>query len=127
MGKSPGHKKWPEHKVDEQRLEQRIQVAINGELVADSNDVIRLAEDRHPVRYYFPRWDVKMDKMTRTETTSECPFKGTAHYFTLTVNGNDLEDVVWTYESPYDEHAALKDRVAFYNEKIDGIDIREVV
>ena len=127
MGNSPGHSKWPEHKVDEQRLEKRIQVAVNGELLADSNDVIRLEEDRHPVRYYFPRWDVKMDRMTRTETTSECPFKGTAHYFTLTVNGKDLEDVVWTYESPYDEHAALKDRVAFYSERIDGIDIREVV
>jgi uncharacterized protein (DUF427 family) len=127
MSKSPGHRKWPDHRVDEQRLEHRIQVAVNGELVADSNDVIRVEEDGSPVRYYFPRWDVKMDMLEPTDTTTECPFKGMAHYFALNVNGESLRDVVWTYEEPYEEHDALRDRVAFWHEKIDGIDIREVI
>src|SRR5919108_2467886 len=104
MSKSPGHKKWPDHKVQETKLEQRVQVEVNGEIVADSNDVIKVEEDGNPDRYYFPRTDVKTDKLEQSQTTTQCPFKGTAHYFSLKAGGNKLKDVVWSYQEPYDEH-----------------------
>jgi len=124
MNKSPGHQKWPDHKVKEEHVGGRVQVEVNGEIVADSNDVIKVEEDGYPDRYYFPRSDIKMDKLERSETTTQCPFKGTAHYFDLKSAGKKLKDIVWSYEDPYDEHRGLKDRLAFYEEKAPKISIR---
>lgn len=118
MSKSPGHRKWPDHKVQERPIGQRVQAEINGSIVADSNNVIKVDEDHHPARYYFPRADVNMDKLERSDTTAECPFKGTAHYYHLKLGDKKLEDAVWTYEDPYEEHHKLKDRIAFYDDKI---------
>lgn len=123
MSKSPGHQKYPNHKVQEEPVAQRVQASISGEIIADSNAVIKVNEDQHPARYYFPRSDVKMDKLERSDTTTVCPFKGTAHYYSLNAGGKKFEDAVWTYEDPYEEHRDLTARVAFDDDKIQGIHI----
>ena len=117
MPKSPGHREHPGHQVVETHLDQCVKVAVNGELVAESRDVVKVDEDGYPSRYYFPRSDVDMSKLSRSDTTTQCPFKGTAHYFGLSAAGFTFVDSVWTYEDPYEEHFALKERVAFYDEK----------
>jgi uncharacterized protein (DUF427 family) len=124
MTKSPGHRKWPNHKVQEEHVVETMKVEVNGEAIGESNDVIRVKEDDHPIRYYFPRADIRMDKLERTSTTTECPFKGEAHYFTVNAAGRNFQDAVWTYENPYEEHRDLKDRIAFYDDKIPEIQVR---
>lgn len=126
MARSPGHAKSPNHKVQEQRLQQRVQVEVAGEIIADSADVIEVDEDGSPRRYYFLRNDVNMAKLTRTTKTTYCPFKGTANYFAVNADSKRFDDVVWTYEDPYQEHADLRDRVAFWDEKSPEIRIRRM-
>ena len=123
MGKSPGHQKWPDHKVVEHRLDEPVRVSVDGEVIAESRDVIRVDEDGNPARYYFPRSAMKADMLARSSTSTQCPFKGVAHYFDLDAAGRRFKDAVWTYEDPYEEHRDLKDRLAFYAEKIQNMEI----
>lgn len=126
MSKSPGHLRAPHHHVGETRVDQRMQVRIRGEIVADSHATIKVEEDGSPDRYYFPRADVNMDALERSLTTTHCPFKGTAHYFSVRTNAGEVKDAVWSYEEPYDEHADLKDRLAFYDDKLPEVQVRAV-
>jgi len=124
MSKSPGHAKWPNHKIEEERVAATVDVELGGQVIARSEDVIAVSEDKHPQRYYFPRTTVTMDKLQPSQTTTACPFKGTAHYFDITVDGKTLKDAAWSYEEPYDEHRDLMDRIAFSDDKFREIHVR---
>ena len=123
MSKSPGHEKWPDHKVLEVPQPQRVSARIGNTTLGNSERVIRVDEDEAPPRFYFPRADVRMDLLEHSETMTQCPFKGTASYFNVRVGERTLKDAAWSYEEPFDEHAALKGRVAFYAENAPGLEI----
>jgi len=96
----------------------RVRVTLKGEILADSRDAVALKEGDYPVVYYFPRKDVKMDRLERTEHGSYCPYKGQASYFSVK---DGPENAIWTYENPYDDMLAIKERLAFYPNKVDSI------
>lgn len=126
MSRAPGYQRAPNHKIVETPEPSRMKAELGGEVIADSTDVLRVEEDGSPVRFYFPRADVRMEKLRRSATTSFCPFKGTANYFSIAgADGKTAEDVVWTYEQPYDEHVGLKDRVAFWTEKNEALTVKK--
>ena len=114
----PGYKKYPDHRITTNPAGVRVQVKLDGEVIADTRDAIRLEEGDYPAVYYFPRKDVKMERLVRSKHQSVCPFKGTASYYSLK---NGAENAVWTYETPYDEVSVIKERLAFYPDKVDSI------
>jgi len=93
-----------------------VRVTFQGELIAESRDALKLNEGSYPAVYYFPRKDVKMDRLARSSHGTHCPFKGDASYFS--VKGGP-ENAVWSYEAPYDEMLAIKERLAFYPDKFE--------
>lgn len=122
---APGFKKYPEHSITTRPADARVTVTFRGELIADTRDAVQMQEAMGrgkstvaPVVYYIPRKDVKMERLVRSSHHSYCPFKGEASYFSLK---EGPENAVWSYERPYDEMAALKDRLAFYPDKVDSI------
>ncbi len=117
----PGFKQHPEHRIETKPARVRVRVTFNGEVIADSRDAIKMEEGSYPPVYYLPQKDVKMERLKRTTHRTHCPFKGDASYYTLTSGGRTGENAVWSYEQPYDEVSVIKDRLAFYPDKVDAI------
>lgn len=113
---APGYKTHPGHRITTAPAGVRVQVKFNGEVIADSRDAVVMEEGSYAPVYYLPREDVKMERLSRTTHRTYCPFKGHASYFSL-VGGP--ENAVWSYEQPYDEMLAIKERLAFYPDKVE--------
>ena len=113
------HARDPHHRVDVLRSSRHVEVVVNGVVVADSHRPTLLFETGLPVRYYLPLTDVRTDLLRFSSSSSGCPYKGTASYWSLEAGGERLEDVVWTYPSPLPEGARIAGLASFYNEKVD--------
>ena len=81
----------------------------NGQVIADSDDTV-VVEGNH----YFPASAVRRKYLTDSSTTSFCPWKGTASYYSLQVDGELNQDAVWYYPDPKPAAAQIRDRVAFW-------------
>jgi uncharacterized protein (DUF427 family) len=108
------------HPITIEPTEGRVQVRVNGELVADTTSALVLQEATLPAVQYIPLADVAQDRLTRTDTSTYCPFKGDASYYSVTTAAGDtVDDVIWTYEQPYPAVADIAGHVAFYPDKAD--------
>lgn len=121
MNPAPGYKKYPQHHVETKPSSTHVRVMCKGEVIADTREPVELHEDTGegkktvaPIVYYIPRKDVRMDRLVRSNHQTHCPFKGDASYFSV---AGGPENAVWSYEAPYDEAMAIKDRLAFYPDK----------
>ena len=81
----------------------------NGTVVAESDDIVTVEGNA-----YFPRAAVRDDVLRPSSTTTVCPWKGTASYYTLEVDGQTNPDAAWYYPEPKDAAAEIRDRVAFW-------------
>jgi uncharacterized protein (DUF427 family) len=94
-----------------------VEAVWNDQVLASSDDTV-VVEGNH----YFPRDDVDPTVLEKSATTSVCSWKGTAHYYTLDVDGERNEDAAWFYPDPKPEAARIKDRIAFWK----GVEVAEV-
>lgn len=88
----------------------------NGTEIARSDDTV-VVEGNH----YFPRTDVDPDALAPSDTTSVCPWKGTAHYHSVNAGGETNRDAAWYYPEPKSAAAEIRDRIAFWK----GVEVRE--
>lgn len=81
----------------------------NGRVIAQSDDIVMVEGNA-----YFPREALADDVIVESSTTSVCPWKGTASYLSLTVDGKTNPDAVWYYAEPKPAAAEIAGRVAFW-------------
>ena len=81
----------------------------NGVVIADSDDTV-IVEGNH----YFPRDAVRSEFLRDSDTHTVCPWKGTASYYSLEVDGKTNTDAVWYYPEPKEAAKQITDRVAFW-------------
>jgi uncharacterized protein (DUF427 family) len=108
-----------DHPITITPVNGRVQVRVNGELVADTRAALGLNEADYPVVHYIPIGDVDPKVLDRSESRSYCPHKGEARYYDVTVGDLTIEDAIWAYEQPYPAVAAIAGHVAFYPNKAD--------
>ena len=87
-----------------------VEAIWNDQVIAHSDRTV-VVEGNH----YFPREDVDTSMLEKSSTTSECPWKGTAHYFTIEFDGARNEDAAWTYPDPKPAAENIRGRIAFWN------------
>lgn len=111
--KEPG----PDHPITIEKNPRRVRVEINNHIIADTVGALSLREASYPAVQYIPREDVEMGFFGMTEHHTTCPYKGEATYFTTKIEGEVLENVAWSYESPYPAVEPIRGMLAFYPDR----------
>jgi uncharacterized protein (DUF427 family) len=112
----------PDHPITIEHNPKRVVVRFAGRIIANTNKALLLREASYPPVQYFPRADVDMSVLERTDHSTHCPYKGDASYFSLRAEGRAAANAVWSYEEPYPAVGAIQDHVAFYPNRVDGIE-----
>jgi uncharacterized protein (DUF427 family) len=94
-----------------------VRASWNGAVIAESDDTV-VVENNH----YFPADSVRSELLRPSEEHSFCPWKGTASYYSLEVDGQLNRDAAWFYPQPKRRAEAVTDRVAFWR----GVTVEEV-
>jgi len=95
-----------------------IEITFNNVAIAKTNQAKRVLETSHPPVYYIPPTDIAMTYLTLGIGSSFCEWKGIAVYYTISVNGQILKNVGWSYPQPTAAFADIKDYIAFYPQSL---------
>jgi uncharacterized protein (DUF427 family) len=111
----------PDHPISIDANPSRVVVTVGGRVIADTRDALTLREASYSAVQYIPRRDVDMGALTRSEHSTYCPYKGDASYYSIPAGGDRSLNAVWTYETPFEAMAQIKEYVAFYPDRVDEI------
>mgnify|MGYP001823048536 CR=1 FL=1 len=93
-----------------------MKASWNGTVIAESDDTV-VVEGNH----YFPEGSLNREFVEESDHTSFCPWKGTANYYSLSINGERNDNAGWYYAEPKDAAAEIRGRVAFWK----GVEVSE--
>jgi uncharacterized protein (DUF427 family) len=118
MSSRPVRIPGPDHPITVTPSGGRVVVRDGDRVIADTHNALTLQESTYPAVFYIPRADVDMAALTKTEHHSYCPYKGEASYFSLPGNAEKAVNAIWTYETPYDAVASIREHLAFYPDRV---------
>jgi uncharacterized protein (DUF427 family) len=108
----------PDHPITIETNPKRVVVSLGDRVIADTNEALILREARYPAVLYIPRKHADMAQLQRTDHATYCPYKGDCSYYSIPAGGEALTNAVWTYETPYEAVAQIKDHLAFYPDRV---------
>lgn len=96
-------------------------IKVNGETLASSNKALLLHEYHKGKKYdpvvYFPNDSINWSQLQNTKTSTYCPLKGDASYYSYHTKDQTIDDILWTYEGPFEEVKEIKQHSSFYNKE----------
>jgi uncharacterized protein (DUF427 family) len=107
------------HTVTTAPADLHVEVRLDGQLLAETDHPVLLEETGLPTRYYLPKQDVRMELLTPTTFHTECPFKGTASYWSLDLGGTVHDGIVWAYEDPIEAAEEISGMLCFYPDQVE--------
>ncbi len=109
----------PDHPITIEKNPKHVVIKYQGEVIADTRNALRLMEASYAGVLYIPRTDVKMERLTHSDRTSYCPYKGDCSYYNLPAGDGRAANAVWSYEKPYESVAAIREHLAFYPDRVE--------
>lgn len=109
----------PDHPISIEPNPAHIVVSVAGRVIADTRNALTLQESTYPAVQYIPRADVDMALLERTDHATYCPYKGECAYYSIPAGGEKTVNAVWTYETPFEAVAPIKDHLAFYPDRVE--------
>ena len=113
------HPRSPYARIDILASSRPVRIGLRGVTVAESDQPRILFETGLVPRYYLPLTAVRLDLLRPSEHLTMCPYKGTASYWSVDIDGEVFENIVWTYKTPLPESQKIAGLVCFYNDRVD--------
>lgn len=114
------HPRDPTTRIDIFDSSRHVEIKVGGLTLADSRRPRMLFESSLGLaRFYLPPLDVRLDLLAASDTRTQCPYKGTASYWSASVGDEVLTDLVWGYPTPLAESARIAGRLCFFDEFVD--------
>jgi uncharacterized protein (DUF427 family) len=110
----------PAHRLYFEPYAPRVRAMAGDQVVLDSVRAHLLYESNIPARLYVPLEDIDATLLEPSDTTTYCPFKGTASYRSLRIGDRVIEDAVWLYEDPIERASWLEGYASLYWDKADA-------
>lgn len=113
-----GHPRNPYHRVDCVRTSRRLRVDLARTVLVDTTETLGVYETSLAPRLYVPPSSVRTDLLRRSDTTSYCPYKGTATWWSAGVDDVVVDDVAWSYDDPLPESLPLRGLLSFDDQRV---------
>jgi uncharacterized protein (DUF427 family) len=108
----------PDHPITIEPHSGRVVVRAGERVLADTTSALALHEASYPPVLYIPFTDLDASLLVDSETTSYCPYKGTAAYHSIRGDDGVVQDAIWFYPEPYDAVGAIAGHAAFYPDRV---------
>ena len=108
----------PDHPITVTPSSAHVTVKAGDQVIGDSSGALSMQESTYPAVLYVPLGDLDQTLLQPSDTTSYCPYKGSASYYSIKTDDGVIKDAVWFYEEPYDAVAEIAGHVAFYPDRV---------